>query len=318
MHDDIRISEITLVNYRQYGGTVTVRFPTDRNTLAVLVGANGAGKSNFWNAIHWCLFGEEPHIKSETAPSIINMARLYEAERGGSKALKMSVKIIMESGDTRYLVKRQWEGLFHRLNRDENNTLVISLADPVPSGVELTKKSTLFQRSKKSGPWKTLSAKHDFNSLVNEYIIPENLSQFFILDGEFLQDLFDKLKDIKTGIDQISQIHVLNDALDLMERTRFPPKRRGNRDIASIDDRIKRIDQILNSEDYGGVEKTSNTEYIYGTEEPVHASGKPRKADLERSINAMNARRDDLNTEISASDAAKKLNTVQRYSWDQK
>ena len=314
MHDDIRISEITLVNYRQYGGTVTARFPTDRNTLAVLVGANGAGKSNFWNAIHWCLFGEEPHIKSENAPSIINMARLYEAERGGSRALKMSVQIIMKSGDTRYLVRRQMEGLFNFLRRDKSNTLIMSSADPVPYGVEVVKNSTLFQRSKKSGPWETLSTKHDFNSLVNEHIIPENLSQFFILDGEFLQELFDKLKDIKTGIDQISQIHVLNDALGLMERTRFPPKHRGNRDITSIDDSIKRIDQILNSEDRGGVENTSTTEYIYGTEEPVHASGRPRKADLERSINAMEARRDYLNAEISASDAAKKLRTVQRYS----
>lgn len=314
MHDDIRISEITLVNYRQYSGTVIAKFPTDQNTLAVLVGANGAGKSNFWNAIHWCLFGEEPHIKAENAPSIINMARLYEAEIGGSKALKMSVQIIMKSGDTKYLVRRQMEGLLNFLRRDKNNILVMSSTDPVPYGVQVVKNSTLFQRSEKSGSWKTLSDKHDFSSLVNEYIIPENLSQFFILDGEFLQDLFDKLKDIKTGIDQISQIHVLNDALGLMDRTHFPPKRRSNRDIASIDDNIKRIDQILNSEDYGGVEKTSTTEYIYGTEEPVHASGRPRKADLERSINAMEARRGVVNTEISTSDAAKKLKTVQRYS----
>ena len=313
MHDDIRISEIMLVNYRQYSGTVIVRFPADRNTIAVLVGANGAGKSNFWNAIHWCLFGEEPHIKSENAPSIINMARLYEAERGDNKALKMSVQIIMKSGDTKYLVRRQMEGLLNFLKRDENNTLVMSSTDPVPYGVQMVKNSTLFQRSEKSGPWETLSTKHDFGSLVNEHIIPENLSHFFILDGEFLQDLFDKFKDIKTGIDQISQIHVLNDALGLMERTRFPPKRRGNRDIASIDDNIKRIDQILNSEDYGGVKNTSTTEYIYGTDEPVHASGRPRKVDLERSINAMEERRDDLNVEISASDAAKKLKTVQRY-----
>ena len=38
------------------------------------------------------------------------------------------------------------------------------------------------------------------NGLVRRLIIPENLSYFFVLDGEFLQELFDRLREIKSGI----------------------------------------------------------------------------------------------------------------------
>ena len=316
MGDEIRISEITLVNYRQYYGTVTVRFPTEENTFAVIVGANGSGKSNFWNAIHWCLFGVEPHIKSANAPSIINMAYLYEAEKAAdSKMLTTSVQIIMKSGNTKYLIRRQIQGTLGFLKRDKNNTLIMSSEDPVPYGFEVHGgNSTLFQRSEEGGRWEPLSEKHNFSSLVSGHIIPENLSHFFILDGEFLQELFDKFKNIKSGIDQISQIHVLNEALDLVEKTRFAHKIRSSRAAAGIYAEMKRIDQFLSSENYHGIVQTSTTEFIYGTDEPMHTSGRPRKADLERTIEAMGDRIHELNAEIANSDAINKTNLKEKHS----
>ena len=305
MRDEIRISEVTLENYRQYYGTVKVTFPTERNTFSVIVGANGAGKSNFWNAIHWCLFGEEPHIKSSSAPSIINIAYLSEAEKTNAAKLTTSVKMVVESGDTKYLIRRSITGLLHGLERDDNNALIMSREDPVPSGFEVTDrdKQTLFQKSQKSGRWEPLSDRHNFDSLVGEHIIPKNLARYFILDGEFLQELFDRFGSIKSGIDQISQIHVLNDALELMEKTRFQYKPRGNRQAGDISAEIESIEHFLNSENRHGVEATSSTEVIFGTDEPMHASGKPRQKDLEQSIMAMRARLRELDHEINASDA---------------
>ena len=316
MRDEIRISEVTLENYRQYYGTVKVAFPTEKNTFSVIVGANGAGKSNFWNAIHWCLFGEEPHIKSSSAPSIINMAYLSEAEKTNTAKLTTSVKIVVESGDTKYLIRRSITGLLHGLERDGNNTLVMSREDPVPSGVEVIdrNKQTLFQRSQGSGRWESLSDRHDFDSLVSEHIIPKNLARYFILDGEFLQELFDRFGSIKSGIDQISQIHVLNDALELMEKTRFQYKPRGNRKADDISAEIERSEHFLNSEDHHGVVATSSTEVIFGTDEPMHASGNPRQKDLEQSIMAMRTRLRELDQEIAKSDAVSKTNMRKQYS----
>ncbi len=316
MRNEIRISEVTLENYRQYYGTVKVTFPTEPNTFSVIVGANGAGKSNFWNAIHWCLFGEEPHIKSSSAPSIINIACLSEAEKADTTKLTTSVKIVVESGDTKYLIRRSITGLLHRLERDDNNTLVMSSEDPVPSGFEVTDrdKQTLFQRSRESGRWETLSDRHDFDSLVGEYIIPKNLARYFILDGEFLQDLLDRFGSIKSGIDQISQIHVLNDALELMEKTRFQYKPRGSRKAGDIWAEIDSMEHFLNSENRHGVVETSSTEVIFGTDEPMHASGNPRKKDLEQSIMAMRARLRELDREIAVSDAINRTQMKKQYN----
>lgn len=316
MSDDIRISEVTLVNYRQYYGKVRVAFPTEENVFAVLVGANGAGKSNFWNAIHWCLFGKEPHIKSSHAPSIINMQYLYEAEKNrGNKMLEMSVKIIMQAGDTKYLIRRQIQGLLNFLKRDDNNTLIMSSQDPVPRGFEILHRdnSTLFQISNKSGRWETLSDKRDFDSLVSEYIIPENLSQFFILDGEFLQELFDKFKGIKLGIDQISQIHILNVFLKHMNDMYLPSRFISSKNAGKIGDEIMHLDHLLKSENSRGVVQTSSTEVIYGTDEPMHAGGKPLVADLERSIKAMDTRKAEVDREIAKFDVIKKMDLKRRH-----
>ena len=56
---------------------------------------------------------------------------------------------------------------------------------------------------------------------MHEHIIPENLAKFFILDGEFLQDLFDEFANIKSGIDQISQINVLNNTIEEVHNVKF-------------------------------------------------------------------------------------------------
>ena len=316
MNDELRILEITLVNYRQYYGNVEVNFSAESNAFSVLVGANGAGKSNLWNAIHWCLFGKEPHIKSDNAPSIINMKYLYKAEKSVNKStLAMSVRIVLKSGNRKYLIRRKIEGLLNFLERDDNDMLIMRKDVPLPCGFEIINEddSTLFQTMDGSGPWKTQSDSHGFNRLVTRYIIPERLSHFFILDGEFLQELFGKFKDIQSGIDQISQIHVLTEAIELVEKTRFPRRITSNQAV-EIYEKIKSLEQYLASENPRGIVQKSATEVIYGTDEPMHAFGEPRKVDLQRSIGAMDTRLQELERKKSSSDAVRKTDLKRRYN----
>ena len=313
MSDELCIETVTLVNYRQYHGTVKVDFSTSKNAFSVIVGANGAGKSNLWNAIHWCLFGTEPHIKSSNVPTIISKNCLSEPE---GKKITMSVELIMSIKNVKYKIRRQIEGLLGNLQY-ENGMLAMSTVDPVPSGFEVIHRDNakLFQISRNGGRWATESDKHDFKSLVEQYIIPENLSQFFILDGEFLQELFDKFKDIQSGIDQISQINALNDAITYAENVPFQ-RVKGTGKIAEIQDSIKRHEQYLASEDGRGVKQTSSTEMVYGTDEPMHATGTPRKKDLDRSIKNMDAELQKLNKEISDSDALVKIELAKQHESD--
>ena len=63
MSEEIRILEIETENYRQYGGINTIGITEDQKGFSVIIGENGAGKSNILNAINWCFYKKEPHQK---------------------------------------------------------------------------------------------------------------------------------------------------------------------------------------------------------------------------------------------------------------
>lgn len=311
MSDDLRIAEITLKNYRQYHGTVKIKFPKKNNTFSIIVGGNGNGKSNLWNAIHWCLFGNEPHLKSRNN-SIINNKYIKKQHKD---KMTMLVQIVIETGNKKYRIRRQIEGLLHSLERDDDGILKLSKEDPVPFGFEIIDrdKSTLFQISENNGEWETKSDKQDFKVLINRLIIPENLSYFFILDGEFLQELFDRLKAIESGINQISQINILNETLAMVKTARFPRPKKVGRDAEKIEVEIERYEQYLNSEDHRGIVQKSRTMNIYGTEEMMHATGVPRQKDLELSLQNIDERLRQIERSMIESNAEVKMALKVQY-----
>lgn len=311
-NDELWIEKVTLSNYRQYYNTVTIDFPKE-DTFSVIVGTNGTGKSNFWNAIHWCLFGKEPHIKSNKTPSIINKNCLQESI---GKKIIMFVELVVATKNTKYLIRRQIEGLLHRLEYDEKNAmLIMSNEDPVPRGFEITGRnnSTSFQVSNNGGRYDTKSDSQSFKSLVSRYIIPEALSRFFILDGEFLQELFDNFGSIQSGIDQISQINILNDAIEYVENMRFP-KIKSSGEMAEIQERIKHHDQYLQSEDENGIVQTSSTETVYGTDDQIHVSGRPRVKDLKRSLSNISEKHHNLKQRMENSHVFSKTELKDRHT----
>ena len=313
MRDELRILQITLNNYRQYYGNVVVKFTPKKDVFSILVGANGAGKSNLWNAVHWCLFGTEPHLKSSDKPPIINKKYLQEDNDG---PFETYVEIIIVTGNDKYLIKRNLVGVLHGLEKDENGMMIMSDEDPVPSGFEVINrnKSELFQESKNGGKWETLNDTHDFKNLVNEKIIPANLAKFFIFDGEFLQDLFSEFGTIKTGIDQISQINILNNTIEFTDNVKFTSGLRGSGKINEIKEKIQEYDQKLASEDRRGMSLISNTALIYGTDDYIHQKGNPCKRDLDKSIANIDKRLHELDKMIDNSNAKSKEEIKNDYA----
>lgn len=56
----MKISNITIRNFRQYYGNVSIDLVTDKNRNIVIIGGkNGYGKTNFLISIVWCLYGEK-------------------------------------------------------------------------------------------------------------------------------------------------------------------------------------------------------------------------------------------------------------------
>ena len=82
MSEEIRILEIETENYRQYGEINTIKFPEDEKGFSVIIGENGAGKSNILNAINWCFYKKEPHQKKNQGKIIINDTYLKNLEIG--------------------------------------------------------------------------------------------------------------------------------------------------------------------------------------------------------------------------------------------
>ena len=313
MRDELRIEQITLTNYRQYYGKVVVKFSTEKNVFSILVGTNGAGKSNLWNAIHWCLFGVEPHIKSADKPPIINKKYLQEKNDG---MLLTSVEIIMVSNNDKYRIRRKLTGLLHSTEMDAHGNMVMLKNDPVPKGFEIMEhdKSELFQISKNGGKWESKIKNHDFKNVVNEHIIQENLAKFFILDGEFLQDLFSEFDNIKTGIDQISQISILNKTIEHVGNIRFASSLKGNDKLNEIRENMGRYERNLASEGKIGKRLVSRTELVYDTDDYMHQMGRPRESDLKKSITNMDKRLRVLDKMIKDSNAQSKLEIKDKHA----
>src|SRR5689334_9236097 len=56
----MKITSITLNNFRQYYGRNTVNIDTSGDRNIVLIGGkNGYGKTNFLLSLVWCLYGED-------------------------------------------------------------------------------------------------------------------------------------------------------------------------------------------------------------------------------------------------------------------
>ena len=57
------LSNIKITNFRQYEFVdLDLNYEKAKN-ITTIVGVNGAGKSNFFGSIIWCLYGKEPDAK---------------------------------------------------------------------------------------------------------------------------------------------------------------------------------------------------------------------------------------------------------------
>ena len=59
--NEIFISKVSINNYRQYKGLNDIELKySEKKNFNIIEGPNGSGKSNVFNAINWCLYGDEP------------------------------------------------------------------------------------------------------------------------------------------------------------------------------------------------------------------------------------------------------------------
>ena len=196
-----KISSIEITNFRQYQGTQEINLKFDKTkNVSVIIGNNGAGKSNLLNAITWCLYGIEIHENKNVEDSgeempIINTSALKATQTTTQKTFA-EVTIHLETDKGPWRIKRKIEGKKDSSGHDLIEDSSLTVAHP-------------------SGSQDIVDSGQTTQMLINN-LLPGALKNFFFMDGEQLQKLFHSSTPQKTAdaIDNISQ-------LDLVKQSRL-------------------------------------------------------------------------------------------------
>lgn len=202
--NNLQIFDIELKDYRQYKGTVRIDLKIDGDKhINVIEGQNGAGKSNLLNAITLCFYNEETHLETQEeqgleSEPLVNKRRLEEINEGDSAS--GYVEITLGKDEPKYIFTREF-----RTVKRENGTFSDATGD-------------LRLRQKFQQDWRDVPNPH---TRLSE-ILPTRVHEYFLFDGEQLDDFFDKryTDRVESAILDVSHIELLNRSLDHIDTVR--------------------------------------------------------------------------------------------------
>lgn len=204
-----KINRVQIKNFRQYQD-INLKFSDDKGVF-LFIARNGSGKSNFLNAICWCLYEEQPFLSSDTKSSILNE---NTARKNPYEQVEVQLEVQI---DNRIL-------LFTRTQRE-------------------TQRSYLTVQEKNGENWDSLP---DPDVLIQDFL-PRDLMSFFLFDGESAENLFrdnysTKLKD---SVWKVANVELLNNAITHLENVKGSIARRIGTDDGKINVLQNDIDQLV-------------------------------------------------------------------------
>lgn len=170
----MKISKITLNNFRQYYGSITVDLETtDEKNIVLIGGKNGFGKTNFLMAIVWCFYGQKI-IQIDDS-----FKREVQKESNYDKFIKQSLNwISKEEGNNIFSVEVQIEGIDYPANTK------------VPDNKVTIKRIFNTQKIEETLSVQDSDGNELFHdvidkiSFINDYIIPLEAAKFVFFDAE--------------------------------------------------------------------------------------------------------------------------------------
>lgn len=186
------IKKLELENFRQYIGSQTIEFSTDRDkNVTVLIGVNTSGKTTLVRAFEWVLYGTNEFDDK----NLLNKNVAENMQVGETKAVKGALTIEHDSGTG--------EPITYVIERKQIYTCT---GTSVRANVSEAKIS-YFQPD---GQTKTI-LNTDFNTNI-ERILPRRLANYFFFGGERVGNIATK-SDIEESVQGLMGLDVLKNAM---------------------------------------------------------------------------------------------------------
>jgi DNA sulfur modification protein DndD len=159
----MKLKELTISNFMPYKGEQTIGFPQhETQNVMLLFGDNMRGKTSFLNAMRWGFYGKALGRHMRAIPRL-NLVNIESATEGD---WSMSIMLKFSDGDKDYEIRR-------RIQKKEH------VAQP--------KHDSDFEESIGLRINGAAVAGDTIENQINQ-VVPEEISRFFLFDGELLQE----------------------------------------------------------------------------------------------------------------------------------
>lgn len=225
----MRITNIEMKNYRQYKDANISFEKNSKNDMHLFIAKNGSGKSNFLNAINWCLYDEEPHLSEKnTALPVINTERLKQMKFEEHKNIK--VEITVENKNNTWLITREKDVI--KVDNEE---------EPIIEHKNILKMTEM----DKNGNIRQIKKEEEINETI-KLMFPKGLRAYFFFDNEQLNNYFNenKAESIKGSIYTISQISELKRIEERLGKVKRKFEEHLGKDNEDIDEENKKLDRL--------------------------------------------------------------------------
>ena len=218
----ILIKNITIKNCGNFYGEHNIELSDslDKN-FTIIIGTSGMGKSTIFKLIYWCLFGSHYDPKTEvdsTDEGIINSTLLKNLGNGEKTSASVTLDIHDQDGE-KYVLSRTLTATNHRETNskkfDELNNSRIN------SGIQIISESKMRMTGEEGQQVNEKDTRLIKNAISK--LFPENLSDFFLFDGEKLVQFRTKSEAaelIKDGIEKISGLPIVDNLIKNSKNTR--------------------------------------------------------------------------------------------------
>ncbi len=277
----LKLYKIILQNYRQYRNA-EFNFKSGLHNVDIIIGSNGTGKTNFLNAINWCLYGDEPHKTDNPGQlPILNVEALNETT-ATNISLVTKVEIYLQTLDDKDIIVERKEKSFII----QENQLKFPKSD---------KSKLCVKRSISGGEYEILV--DDEAEIFIQQVLPKRIRGFFFFDGEKMEKYFTASsgKSINNSIYLLAHIDLLKHTTDNMRtiKTEFerkaaninPKAEEAQKEKEEIEDNILELEErIIMANEQLDIAKEKITEYT-------------KKLIDQPDVESLNSNRDTLKTE---------------------